>query len=87
MVGEELVLYCQMRGSTWVLLLEFTPSGLWMETGAKSGCDTAQQSQKLHIANPNLFCRGALQSALTWLTDPAAASKQLVEQQVLAVVH
>ena len=55
-----------------------------MEAGAKSGCDAAQQSQKLHIANPSLLCRGALQSAFAWLTDPAAAAKQLVEQQALA---
>lgn len=66
------------------MLLEFTLCRLWMEAGAKSGCDAPQQSQKLDRANPNLFCRGALLSALTWLTDPPAAAKQLVEQQALA---
>lgn len=71
-----------MRGRTWVLLLEFTPCRLSMETAAKPGCGTAQQSQKLCAVNPNVFCRGAApQSAIT---DPTAASKQRVEQQAVA---
>lgn len=36
----------------------------WMDTGAKLGCDTAHQSQKLHRANRSPLCRGALQSAV-----------------------
>lgn len=50
-----------------------------METGTESGCDTAQQSQKLLVANPNVLCRKVLCSALT---DPAVVSQQLVEQAV-----
>lgn len=52
-----------------------------METG---GCDTVQQSPESHRANPKLFCRAALQSALTCLANATAASKRLVEQHGLA---